>query len=649
MKLNFILIFDLIYFLGFLTLFLGDTNQKFFRNDAIGFGVLFFLVYFLYTVKSKRHSFYSYFHLLFVILLSNYVFFKLAEYDPIQLLPEKLAIKLMMVFWNIFILHQHHYFSEIDFKKFGSILAIIPCFVTSNFITFPVIPIGIALGLCFRNHNLKDSNLSLQWIVFFGFLIFWFLRDWSDDFAINRVILFSEVALLYLFLRNSHQKIKLKLIDSVLILFFLNSLILVSKMFLDSEFRVDTYKEDLYLIPVSLIGSNAFLILALTVISFRQNNNIRNAFYLMVLFFASLLLLLSVSRISIISVCFFVIYYVWSQRKSRLTRLFYGIFAFAFSFFIIYIGYTEKSFLSIGTLGIRLSIWKLHILTTFNDAIFTGFGFHSEKVIPFASLNEFPFYDFALVKEYIIHFNTYPLAHNLYFQILSATGILGFSLFVIWITSLFFHNIRNFQKTSKRSRLVFLILLIWLIHESMDFSSLEIANVFILCLLFVDLGNIGEKTNLENRNYMRLLVSSCTVLFFLTLFLFSLRFSYIEQLTFRFHKNIQLSTFYEFKPSSEFQDQSIQDKINLNTGDYEVQFFGERYFFLKHTLAYRTKFELNQFNQCFQHISRKELCYANLLSYIERLDDKNKVKYKSAIQILLASTDPFGIYSKDFL
>ncbi|TGL61149.1 O-antigen ligase family protein [Leptospira jelokensis] len=649
MKRNFILIFDIIYFLGFLTLFFGDTNQKFFRNDAIGFGILFFLIYYFLTFKSKKHTLYSYFHLLFVILLSNYVFFKLAEYDPIQLLPEKLAIKLMMVFWNVFILHQHMYVSEMDFRKFGSIFAIVPCFVFSNFITFPVIPIGIAIGLCFRNHSFKNINLTIQWIVFFGFLIFWFFRDWTDDFALNRVILLAEVSILYLLLKSSDRSLKYRLIDSVLIIFFLNALILISKMFLDVEFKVDSYKEDLYLIPVSLIGSNAFLILVLTVMSFRGKNKIKNAFYLMVLLFAALLLLLSVSRISILSVCIFVIYYIWSQRKSKVTRVLYAILAILLGIFILYLGYNEKSIMSFGTLGIRFSIWKLHILATLKNAVLTGFGFHSERIIPFVSLSELPISDFALVKDYIIHFNTYPLAHNLYFQILSSTGTLGLLMFFIWFLLATVQYLRNYHRFNQRAHMVYLVLLIWLVHESLDFSSLEIANFFILCLLFGDLASSGIEEKSEDRNFKGVFVSSFVVLFFLTLFLFSLRFSYIEQLSFKYHKNIQLSTFYEFRPASESAAQSIHDKVNLNVGDYEIRFFGERYFFLKHALSYRSQYESNQLNQCFQYISRKELCYANLLSYIDRLDDQNKGHYKLAIQALLASTDPFGIYSKDFL
>ncbi|EOQ88062.1 O-antigen ligase [Leptospira yanagawae serovar Saopaulo str. Sao Paulo = ATCC 700523] len=654
MKQRLIYFFDFFYVYFFFLLFLGETNQKFFRNDAIGFALLFVIIYlFVYLRKGKKKLNYeSILHLILTVLLCNFTFFKIAEYDPIQLLPEKLVIKLTMVFWNGVIFYQHYRNSGKDFYLLGSLLAIIPCFVSNNFTMYPIVPIGFAIWLMIRYSNFETLKITNLISIFICFALFWIVRDWADDFALVRIFLLLEVFFIILLIRGEGKEFRQTLINHALLIFLINSTILIIKMLVDKEFKISSFHEDIFLIPVSLIGSNTYLILGLTSISFSNVSNEKKLvlFYFFVLLVAIFFLLTSYSRISIASSILLVLFFLWFKNKLqinlRMSFLFISLIVVSF----VVLAFSEKSFFNIETVGIRYSIWKLHFLNTVFNQPILGFGFNSERLLPFVDDLQILPLDFYLVKDYINHFNTYPLAHNLYFQIISSIGLIGFGLFVISLIYLFKKSLTYKSTLRSKNSIPFAVLVIWLIHEVLDFSSLEIGNVFILGLVIVELNGRKINTTIEKLNLMfGTLIRVITFMFLFIYLVLSLRFSKTEQMIFKYHKDIKLTTFTEFNRVNQYLNANHLGNDLKQLNDFEILLLGNRYFYLNLNLAKYSYYESIYLNQCFQHISRKELCYANLLSYIERLDDKNKEKYKSAIQILLASTDPFGIYSKDFL
>ncbi|TGN03720.1 O-antigen ligase domain-containing protein [Leptospira bandrabouensis] len=648
MKSKFSIFFDIFYLVLFFFQFFGETNQRFFRNDAVGIGCLFVVIYAIWLRKKKHFSFYSLGHLFLIILLSNFVFFKIAEYDPIQLFPEKLVIKLTMIIWNSIILFQHFRSNEAEFNMFGPLLAILPCFACINFMLYPVVPIGFAIGLMIRNSDIKEIQFSKSFILFFLIVLLWIFRDWSDDFALVRILLFSEVVIILSLVNSLGREFRQKLIDHILIIFLINSVILLSKMYLDSEFKINSYREDLFLIPVSLLGSNSFLILGLLALSFHESNWRFRVFYLTVLFVSCFFLLLSLSRISIISTGLLFLYIVWEQQKEKINLKFVAFAFISLLLAFVFLLLSEKSLLNVETIGVRFSIWKLHMLSTiYNKPIF-GFGFNSEKLIPFVENLKISALDFALVEDYMSHFKTFPLAHNLYFQIFSSTGIFGFSVFLIWIFSFFKYSHKNVAVVNLRKNLPKAILLIWLIHEILDFSSLEIANILILGLLALDVKNAGKSNvkDKESQQVSKTIMVFMGFYFFLFLF-FSYRFSKIEQQIFKNHKNIHLSTFLEFTPTGIIPKGINLDSDSKGLSRSEIFMFGERYFFLQLALAYSTANEPKILQQCFDFVSRKEICYAKLMNYI--VNEEPLAEYSDSIKILLSISDPFGIYLRNFL
>ncbi|TGK57203.1 hypothetical protein EHQ16_15095 [Leptospira kanakyensis] len=641
------LLFDFLFFIGFLSLFFGETNQKFFRNDAIGLGVFLFLIYFFWNLRKRKYSFLSFFHLLFVILLSNFVFFKLAEYDPIQLLPEKLAIKLTMFFWACVLLYYHTKSSEKEFLTFGSILAVLPCFVTSNFMSYPVVPIGFALALVIRNQESIYENFTWLLLLSTFAFVYWIIKDWYDDFALIRILLLFEVMVFVSFARTWKDSMKQTIVDGLLLVFLINAVILAIKMFLEPNFRISNYREDLFLIPVSLIGSNSFLVLGLAVHSIRSENRFKNLFYFAVLIFASLLLMISVSRISILSVGLLAFIIIWNQR-SRSVRKFLSIFAVpVIVVYLIILLYSEKTLFDLGTIGIRFSIWKLHLFSTIANAPLFGLGFNPEKIIPFLDIRYLSLADFRFVQDYIIHFHTFPLAHNLYFQILSSVGIVGLLLFFYFLLIYLFRFAKSHSEYSAKDKLLFFILIVWLVHEFMDFSSLEVANVFFWGMVLVGINKTNKNESNQSKPIKQIFSKTFLVFSLLMLISFSLRFGFVEQSIFKYHKDVQLSTFYEFQPKNTGFVKKIENQNLSLLKNWKIQFLGARYFFLELALAKNTELEPSLLVQCFQTMPRQELCAANLMTYV--LKQKNMDNALILSRYLLSAKDPFGIYTRDFL
>ncbi|XDD52778.1 O-antigen ligase family protein [Leptospira sp. WS4.C2] len=641
------LLFDFLFFLGFLSLFLGETNQKFFRNDAIGLGFFLFSVYFIWNYSKKRNSLTSLFHLLFVILLSNFVFFKLAEYDPIQLLPEKLAIKLSMFFWALGIIYLHAKCSEKDFFAFGSIFAILPCFVTSNFMSYPVIPIGFALGLLVRHQESFEKNVSGYIIIGSLGFVYWIWKDWYDDFALIRILLLFEVIVFVSIARTWKDSIKQRIVDGLMIVFLINAIVLSVKMYFEPNFKIGAYREDVFLIPVSLIGSNSFLVLGLAVYSIHADHKYKNMFYIGVLIFASFLLMVSVSRISILSVGLLVFFIIWNQRSNFGRRILSFLSLPLMLLYIMFLIYSEKTLLDIGTIGIRFSIWKLHFFSTLTNAPVFGLGFNPEKIIPFLDIRYLSIADFDFVKEYMIHFHTFPLAHNLYFQMLSSVGVVGLFVFFYFVSVSLFRFLRRYTTSSPREKILASILVIWLLHEFLDFSSLEIANVFFLGIIPVCIHNpdleIEKNKIILNPFFSKIFL---TISFFILL-LFSIRFGFVEQSIFKHHKDVQLSTFFEFqaKTNPSLRNIGAQNSELLKNG--KMHFLGERYFFLELALAAGTERESGLLVQCFETMPRKELCFANLMNYVSKQQNMENSIHMS--RYFLSAQDPFGIYTRDFL
>ncbi|TGL37137.1 O-antigen ligase family protein [Leptospira perdikensis] len=647
MKRILLLLFDFLIFFGFLSLFFGETNQKFFRNDAIGLGFFLFTIYFVWNFKKKKNSFSSLFHLLFVILLSNFVFFKLAEYDPIQLLPEKLAIKLFMFFWSLGLIYLHSKYSEKEFFSFGSILAILPCFVTSNFMSYPVIPIGFALVLTIRHQELIQNRINWLLLVGLAIFLYWIVRDWYDDFALIRIILLFEVLVFVSIARTWREENKQIIVDGLLWAFLINAVILSIKMFLEPNFSISSYREDLFLIPVSLIGSNSFLVLGLAVYSMQLGKRYKNLFYFVVLLFASFLLMISVSRISILSVGLLVFLTMWNQRSNSVKKVLLVLAVPIALLYILFSIYSEKMLLDMGTIGIRLSIWKLHFFSTLTNAPILGLGFNPEKVIPFLDVRYLSIADFEFVKDYMIHFHTFPLAHNLYFQMFSSVGIAGVLVFFYFV---FFYSVRFVKKYNQflpKERLLVTILFIWLIHEFLDFSSLEVANVFFLGITTVCLlhPTFDEDKNIEKVNpfFSKIFLT----ISFSLLLLFSIRFGFVEQSIFKYYKYVQLSSFYEFQSKTDSSLRQLEDQDSDFFENWKIRFLGERYFFLELALATGTKREAHLLVQCFETMPRKELCSANLMAYVIKQQKMENALHMS--RYFLSTKDPFGIYTRDFL
>lgn len=647
MKRILLLLFDFLFFFGFLSLFFGETNQKFFRNDAIGLGFFLFSIYFIWNYKKRKSSFSSLFHLLFVILLSNFVFFKLAEYDPIQLLPEKLAIKLFMFFWALGLIYLHSKYSEKDFFSFGSILAILPCFVTSNFMSYPVIPIGFALALTIRHQEALKERISWFLVIGMGAFLYWIIKDWYDDFALIRILLLFEVLIFVSIAKAWKEEIKQTVVDGLLLGFLINAVILSIKMFLEPNFSISAYREELFLIPVSLIGSNSFLVLGLAVYSIHLGNRYKNLFYFAVLIFASFLLMISVSRISILSVGLLVFLIMWNQRSNSVKKILLVVGIPVILFYVLFSIYSEKILLDIGTIGIRLSIWKLHFFSTFANAPMFGLGFNPEKIIPFLDVRYLSIADFESVKDYMIHFHTFPLAHNLYFQMLSSVGIVGVIIFFYFVITFQFRFFKNYNKFSSKEKLLVSVLSIWLVHEFLDFSSLEVANVFFLGMVVVCLWNSTfdkeNKKEITNPIFSKVYL---TISFFILL-LFSIRFSFVEQSIFRYYKDVQLSAFYEFQPKSNAALRPLRDPNPKLLNYWKMRFLGERYFFLELALAVGSEAESDLLVQCFESMPRKELCSANLMAYVIKQQNMENALHMS--RYFLSTKDPFGIYTRDFL
>ncbi|WP_167483097.1 O-antigen ligase family protein [Leptospira noumeaensis] len=580
-------------------------------------------------------------------MLSNFVFFKLAEYDPIQLLPEKLTIKLTMFFWAVVLLYYHAKSSEKEFLTFGSILAVLPCFVTSNFMSYPVVPIGFALALVIRYQDSISENFTWLLLLSTAAFIYWIIKDWYDDFALIRILLLFEVMIFVSFARTWKESMKQIIVDGLLLVFLINAIILAVKMFLEPNFRISNYREDLFLIPVSLIGSNSFLVLGLAVYSIRSENRFKNLFYFAVLIFASLLLMISVSRISILSVGLLAFIIIWSQRSSSV-RKFLSILAVpVIVFYLIFLLYSEKTLFDLGTIGIRFSIWRLHFFSTIANAPLFGLGFNPEKIIPFLDIRYLSLADFRFVQDYIIHFHTFPLAHNLYFQILSSVGIVGLLFFFYFLFIYLYRFVKGYSEYSAKDRLLFFILIVWLVHEFMDFSSLEVANVFFWGMVLVGVTRINKNENRQTKPIKPIFSKTFLVFSFLLLISFSLRFGFVEQSIFKYHKDVQLSTFYEFQPKNNSLVKKIENKNVSLLKNWKIQFLGARYFFLELALAKDTELEPSLLVQCFQTMPRQELCAANLMTYV--LKQKNMDNAMTLSRYLLSAKDPFGIYTRDFL
>lgn len=635
---------DLVLVLGLGLLLQSHTNQKNFRIDLIGLGLFVFIVYSAFHWRSFLKEKRQYWSLFLTTLLACFVFIKIAEYDPIQVLPQKLGIKLVSLVWILFIVLSFRKLSENNFAIIGPFLAVVPAISFINFMAYPSVPIAIALAMSARNLSFQSPpKISTFYIPLLAILVL-IGRDWWDDFALQRGVLVLE-AFLFSHLISVWDRQKLIFFLKACILFFiLNAVFILWKIAGDPTFQITSYHEDVFLIPVSLLASNALLIAGLSVIFWFEPKQSQWQKVLIILaIICSLMFLgITISRNSILSFLIFVILLFFFLQSPK--NKYYAIFVFL-SLLLVGVYFlirSEKSIFSLGSSTVRVSIWSFYILSTIKAHPFFGFGMFPENKIPF-SFSEIPDSNSAFyIHDYIVNFASFPLAHNLYVQVFGSFGIIGSFLIFLWVGILCIKNHKQILPTLKTNIALTCLLLVWAIHELYDFNSLEISNLFLLVGMF---GLFRLPTHKNPGQVIILGKESIFLLLFSLLTIICFRFSFVDHTTLKYNKYVIPHNFEFYIPkvgSVKYPEDPLPVRPFV-----EYRFLGSKYFFLN--LASDRTFEgqAKLIEDCFQVETYPAICYSKLIQF--QSNQNLSAKNKDLFLYFMSLYDPFEIYKRESL
>lgn len=645
MKRFFPFLIDAFLLFGISFLFQSYTNQKNFRIDILGISIFSFILYTAIRWKSFKENPFPFWTLFLTVLLLSFVFLKIAEYDPIQLFPQKLGIKIIALTWILFLLFSFHFVSTETFLILAPFLAIVPVISFVDFMAYPSIPIAIALLLTMRdpkNLDLKNSKtiFLLSILVIFAIIV----RDWWDDFALQRAVLLLEAFLFYCVIKKWDRSQVIYLLKAILLFFLLNSLSIYFGIFKDPNFQVTSYHEEIYLIPVSLLASNSLLMIMISMMLWFETNQSRleRGFYVLVLLASLIWFGITVSRNSIGSFLLFLLLVIFLIQKPKNKRLV----SYLIVFLVLGIGayflfYSEKSILSLGSTSVRFSIWKYYILATIQSNPLFGFGMYPENKIPFVITSGFDSGSLYYIKDYIYNFASFPLAHNLYIQFFGSFGIVGSITFLSILCINFLRKGTSLKKALKNNLMLTLIFFVWLIHEFYDFNSLEISNLFLLVSLLV-LYKIPEKNQEISRSNNYNLLPKMTIGFVLSfLTIVSVRFAYIDHYTLKYAKLVTPNNFEYYISKKE---EINQTQVNTPMSLAENFFFGNKLFFYHYAIEQNFESKLKLLRYCFDLQSYPAICYSKLNQF--QTGNRYFPELKPYFEFFLDMYDPFAIYKR---
>ncbi|GBF41383.1 hypothetical protein LPTSP2_06550 [Leptospira ellinghausenii] len=640
-------VIDFVILIGISLLFQTYTNQKNFKLDIIGLGIFSFLVYAIYLwrvfIKDPLH----FWNLLHVILLTCFVFLKIAEYDPIQIFPQKLGIKLVTLIWLVFILICFHKLSVKQFQNLGPFLAVVPVLSFIDFMAYPSVPIAIALIITIKNSILPTNKAKPIYLLTLIILFLMIGRDWWDDFALQRGVIILEAFLFFQLTQIWEKNDLIIFLKSCIFFYIINSIFIYFALYLDPKFQITSYRENVYLIPVSLLASNSLLMIMMSFLFwFEPVKNKTEKILLIVAFLVSVIWFgITVSRNSIGSLLVFLFFVLYiRQKQTKKKNLLYSfttiivVVGFAFLFF------TEKSIFNLGSTAVRLSIWGFYIINTLQESPMFGFGLYPENKIPFDSAFNIKNESLHYIKDYIVNFDSFPLAHNLYVQFFGSFGIVGLLLVFGVLFYCLFQKRINLANIIKNNQLVSLVLFVWMLHELYDFNSLEISNLFVLVGISSILMIKNQDVFLEERNDV-LGNRSTFILIAIFLMIVSFRFSYVDHFTLKFARKVIPHNFEFYLPRKDNVSKFNQSMPEFSLADYF--FLGNKFFF--YNLAAKDDLESNlkHLNYCFELDNYPAICYSKLIQFQSR--EKYFPDLIPLFQYFLNLYDPFGIYQREQL
>ncbi|TGL90251.1 O-antigen ligase domain-containing protein [Leptospira congkakensis] len=635
---------DLFLVLGLSFLLQSHTNQKNFRLDLIGLGLFVFIIYSAFHwrdfLKEKR----QYWSLFLTTLLTCFVFIKIAEYDPIQVLPQKLGIKLVSLVWILFIIVSFRKLSENNFSIVGPFLAIVPTISFINFMAYPSVPIAFALAMGARNLSFRSPPKILTFYIPLIAILLLIGRDWWDDFALQRGILVLEAFLFFHLISVWDRQKLIFFLKSCILFFILNAALILWKIGGDSSFQITSYHEDVFLIPVSLLASNALLIAGLAVVFWFEpkQSHWQKALIVVAIICSLMFLGITISRNSILSFLIFVVllfFFIQSPKNKYYTL---GILTLLLLVGVYFLIKSEKSIFSLGSSTVRVSIWSFYILSTIKAYPLFGFGMFPENKIPF-SFTEIPDSSSAFyIRDYIANFESFPLAHNLYVQAFGSFGFLGSLLILLWLGNILLKNKNLIFPMLKASMALSCLLFVWAIHELYDFNSLEISNVFLL------VGMVGLIRWPSHKSVGPVSVLGKEFLFlflFLFLAIVCFRFSFVDHITLKYNKYVTPHNF-EFYLPREGYIKNPEEPLPVRSY-LEYRFLGSKYFFLN--LASDRSFDgqAKLIEDCFHVETFPAICYSKLIQF----QTNQNIPFNSKDQLLyfMSLYDPFEIYKRESL
>lgn len=640
-------VIDFVILIGISLLFQTYTNQKNFKLDIIGLGIFSFLVYAIYLwrvfIKDPLH----FWNLLHVILLTCFVFLKIAEYDPIQIFPQKLGIKLVTLIWLVFILICFHKLSVKQFQNLGPFLAVVPVLSFIDFMAYPSVPIAIALIITIKNSILPTNKAKPIYLLTLIILFLMIGRDWWDDFALQRGVIILEAFLFFQLTQIWEKNDLIIFLKSCIFFYIINSIFIYFALYLDPKFQITSYRENVYLIPVSLLASNSLLMIMMSVLFwFEPVKNKTEKILLIVAFLVSVIWFgITVSRNSIGSLLVFLFFVLYiRQKQTKKKNLLYGFTTIIVAVGFAFLFFTEKSIFNLGSTAVRLSIWGFYIINTLQESPMFGFGLYPENKIPFDSAFNIKNESLHYIKDYIVNFDSFPLAHNLYVQFFGSFGIVGLLLVFGVLFYCLFQKRINLANIIKNNQLVSLVLFVWMFHELYDFNSLEISNLFVLVGISSILMIKNQDVFPEERNDV-LGKRSTFILIAIFLMIVSFRFSYVDHFTLKFARKVIPHNFEFYLPRKDNVSKFNQSMPEFSLADYF--FLGNKFFF--YNLAAKDDLESNlkHLNYCFELDNYPAICYSKLIQFQSR--EKYFPDLIPLFQYFLNLYDPFGIYQREQL
>ncbi|MDF3819108.1 O-antigen ligase family protein [Leptospira sp. 96542] len=624
--------------------FFVHSNQKNFRTDSFGLGIFTFIIVLFFKRHEIRGNYRYLLNFFVTLILACFVFFKLVEYDPIQILPQKMAIKIAALFWVIVLALAYHKLSKETYSILGPILAVLPVFSFTDFMAYPIFPISIALALSFFNSKLFEPFLSKKIVLVLLALLTLLVRDWSDDHAFVRIVILIDGLLFFVLLVSWQKSLRVLLLKYHMLVFLVGAIGLVIKLLTDTGFKWNAYHEEVFLIPVSLLASHSFLIASSSVILLIDSRNWKDKIFLYIVVSISVFfLVITVSRNSIVSFFAFIIIYLLLSNIKK--------FNFKSSFFILstvavallFLLQSEKSLSDLSTSSVRMSIWSFYFFSTIINKPLFGYGFYPENKIPFFSADFLPESNFAMIHGYLDTFQGYPLAHNLYFQLFSSIGILGSFLFLFSVVFIIIKYKNVIIDTTKENKYIIVLFSVWLFHEFFDFNTLELCNFFLLVSLFTFLFPSSYRfLFLPNRN----LVLKKLVFFVFALFvvIIGIRSSLHEHVFMKYakyvtpdnfseyhrNKNIELGNHQVVLPSG-FQNFLVSNRVRVLTG----------------TIATSDVEKQKFFAFCFNEYPNLALCYSKLIDHCN--ENQECSEFVIPLSYFLRLYDPFSIYYRENL